>query len=268
MLGDLHIRQEITIPNAKCWYSGSLVCQNIGEELNHGWLEWIYSNGWTIREHNIRNDNAPVKIRYSEIDKVEPSNPNYYTVITEKNETVDMKKLCEKFGKIPRNIITPKDVNFTLEVFDCKKIIQDFAGQDSDYLFELIGSTTTLIGDPYPRVRLKSLRFSNMYCYGPENYINFGFSNTGLKGLVAPNEYGKSSLFDIISFILIDKPSRGLKQDILRKGATDSSAELEFVADNNETYSIKKYLSSRGWRIEFYQNKKILRPRIMLRLRR
>lgn len=84
MLGDLHIRQEITIPNAKCWYSGSLVCQNIVEELNHGWLEWIYSNGWTIREHNIRNDNAPVKIRYSEIDKVEPSNPNYYTVITEK----------------------------------------------------------------------------------------------------------------------------------------------------------------------------------------
>ena len=53
------------------------------------------------------------------------------------------------------------------------------------------------------------LDFSNMFCYGPDNEIDFQKLN-GIVGLFAPNHSGKSSIVDIILFTLFDRCSRGI----------------------------------------------------------
>jgi DNA repair exonuclease SbcCD ATPase subunit len=57
-------------------------------------------------------------------------------------------------------------------------------------------------------IRLKSLEFNNLYCYGEGNYINFTKLENKLGGAIAPNKAGKSSLIDIIIFALYDKYPR------------------------------------------------------------
>ena len=52
----------------------------------------------------------------------------------------------------------------------------------------------TLLGGSW---KLKSLEFSNLFCYGPDNIITFDKSK-GIVGIVAPNHSGKSSILDVI----------------------------------------------------------------------
>lgn len=84
--------------------------------------------------------------------------------------------------------------------------------------------------DTLRNIQWKPIRFefSNMFSYGEDNKIDFTKLN-GLMGLFAPNEAGKSSIFDAISFCLYDKSSRAFKaQNILNNRKTDFRCYLHF----------------------------------------
>ena len=82
----------------------------------------------------------------------------------------------------------------------------------------------TLLGGSW---KLKTLEFSNLFCYGLDNFIDFTKSK-GIVGLVAPNHSGKSSILDIILYTLFDKTSRkGTSKDILRLGEKSYKCKLE-----------------------------------------
>lgn len=81
---------------------------------------------------------------------------------------------------------------------------------------------------------LKRLEFSNLYCFGENNVVDFAAlarGPPGLVGLVAPNRAGKSSFYDILAFAMTDAPPRGRKDSILRKGATRYDLTLDFELD-------------------------------------
>ena len=87
------------------------------------------------------------------------------------------------------------------------------------------------------------LEFSNMFCYGDKNIINFTKIN-GVVGILAPNHYGKSSILDIILFALYDKISRGKRQDVLNKDKESFKCSFT-IQIGDELYKIDRNGSER-----------------------
>jgi DNA repair exonuclease SbcCD ATPase subunit len=84
-------------------------------------------------------------------------------------------------------------------------------------------------------VKLKSLRWNNMFSYGSDNYIELNLNK--VTQLSAPNGSGKSSLALIIQELLFNKNVKGLKKaDILNKynGAKTWDATIQFTVDLDE----------------------------------
>lgn len=87
------------------------------------------------------------------------------------------------------------------------------------------------------RAEIVRLEFDNLYCYGKGNVIDFELLREGppgLRGLVAPNRSGKSSIFDVLTFALCDDVPRGAKKDLVRRGAKAFSLRLTFRIDGVE----------------------------------
>jgi DNA repair exonuclease SbcCD ATPase subunit len=88
--------------------------------------------------------------------------------------------------------------------------------------------------------KIKHLEFSNLFCYGENNYISFEKSK-GIVGLVAPNHSGKSSILDIILYTLFDKTSRkGTGKEIIRLGEKSFKAKLEIEMGDKTFIILKK----------------------------
>jgi len=94
------------------------------------------------------------------------------------------------------------------------------------------------------RWELIDLKFSNLFGYGPNNFIDFQrFSEKSTIGIIAPNSYGKSSLIDIILFALFSKFSRtrgtSVSKDIININATNFNVRLRFKI-GGDIYTIQK----------------------------
>jgi DNA repair exonuclease SbcCD ATPase subunit/DNA repair exonuclease SbcCD nuclease subunit len=94
------------------------------------------------------------------------------------------------------------------------------------------------------RWELIDLKFSNLFGYGSNNFIDFQrFSEKSTIGIIAPNSYGKSSLIDIILFALFSKFSRtrgtSISKDIINISATNFSVRLRFKI-GGDIYTIQK----------------------------
>ena len=94
------------------------------------------------------------------------------------------------------------------------------------------------------RWELIDIKFSNLFGYGPNNFIDFQrFSEKSTIGIIAPNSYGKSSLIDIILFALFSKFSRtrgtSISKDIINISATNFSVRLRFKI-GGDIYIIQK----------------------------
>jgi len=91
---------------------------------------------------------------------------------------------------------------------------------------------------------LIDLKFSNLFGYGPNNFIDFQrFSDKSTIGIIAPNSYGKSSLIDIILFALFSKFSRtrgtSVSKDIINIQANNFNVKLRFKI-GGDIYTIYK----------------------------
>lgn len=103
--------------------------------------------------------------------------------------------------------------------------------------------------------KLKRLLFKNVYCYlenaspdAEDMFHEIDFENFEINtktGIFGNNHVGKSSIMDIILFVLFDKTSRGRKSDILSRGKKTFEIVLEFCIDN-KTFRINKKGNKRG----------------------
>lgn len=103
---------------------------------------------------------------------------------------------------------------------------------------------------------LHNLRFSNMFSYGANNYIEL--DKNRITQLTAVNGSGKSSLALIISELLFSKNVKGVKKgDILNRYGKDKSwiGELEFSV-NEIQYRISVKRTGASTKVELYENGK------------
>jgi DNA repair exonuclease SbcCD ATPase subunit len=87
-------------------------------------------------------------------------------------------------------------------------------------------------------ITLKSLRWSNLFSYGKDNYIDFTANQ--ITQLIGKNGHGKSSIPLVLEETLYNKNSKGIKKaDIINRYIKDKtySAELTFDKDG-DTYVV------------------------------
>lgn len=106
-------------------------------------------------------------------------------------------------------------------------------------------------------IKLLTLAWSNVYCYGENNYINFDFNNN-LVMINGNNKQGKSSVIDILIRILFNENIRGNKDDILRKDRTSGFIQAriscgdEYIIEQSYTKKSVAYsLLKNGESVEF-----------------
>ena len=234
LIGDIHKRQYLNEEKTIA-YCGSLIQQNHGEGIGHGYLLW------------------EVPTRTAEYIEI-PNDYGYYTIDIDDGIVPDVDDMPEKARLRVRVSNTDgaqlkkclavihhrhgiKDVTITRvdrrERVRGEEHIVIGDVNDTDYQYELIedylkrNHTITdeslvkikklneEINNELPPARvkrninwkLKNFEFSNMFCYGEDNYVDFT-QLEGIVGMFAPNASGKSTLLDALSFCLFDITSR------------------------------------------------------------
>ena len=239
LLGDIHKRQHLN-KEETISYCGSLVQQNHGEGLSHGYLLW---------------DVPKRKSEYIEI----PNDYGYYTINIDDGKVPDCPDIPKKARlRVRVSNTKPSELKKAMSLIHSKYGIKEVTvtktdsiystdkvrGQhiavgnvrDSDYQYNLIEEylkanhfvdDETLIDikkineelnrrlpeDDVNRGvswQVKKFEFDNMFSYGEDNVVDFT-KLSGIIGMFAPNASGKSSLLDALSFCLFDRSSRAYK---------------------------------------------------------
>jgi len=239
LLGDIHKRQHLN-KEETISYCGSLVQQNHGEGLSHGYLLW------------------DVPARTSEYIEV-TNDYGYYTINIDDGMVPDCPDIPQKARlRVRVSNTTPSQLKKAMSLIHSKYKVKEVSvtktdsfgsiekvrGQriavgnvmDTGYQYGLIEEylkTNHFVDDgtlidikkineelndrlPEDNInrgvtwKVKKFEFDNMFSYGEDNVVDFT-KLSGIVGIFAPNASGKSSLLDALSFCLFDTSSRAYK---------------------------------------------------------
>ena len=241
LLGDIHKRQHLN-KEETISYCGSLVQQNHGEGLDHGYLLW------DVPKRKSEYIQVPNDYGYYTIDiddGVVPDCPDMpqkarLRVRVSNTDSVQLKKaltiIQTKYGI--KEIAVNRTDRLTERVRDGQvvdvgdvtspeyqyELIEDYLNRnhivDEKTLLKIKDINDELNSDlPDDDInrnifwKIKKFEWSNMFSYGEDNVINFEKLN-GIIGMFAPNASGKSALLDSVSFCLFDTSSRAFKADL------------------------------------------------------
>jgi len=265
LLGDIHKRQHLNKAETIS-YCGSLVQQNHGEGLDHGYLLWDVPkrkstyipiiNDYGYYTLDINNgvlpdvDDVPKKARL----RVRVAN----TSATELKKALAI--IHDKYGVVEMSVTrtdalysTERVRNKTINVGDISntdvqyQLIVDYLNAnhivDDETLIKIKNINESLnVELPEEEVyrnvnwKLKHFEFSNMFSYGENNRVNFTKLN-GIVGMFAPNAAGKSSLLDALSFCLFDTCTRAFKADnVLNNKKKDFFCKVNFEIDGQNHF--------------------------------
>ena len=263
LLGDIHKRQHLN-KDETISYCGSLVQQNHGEGLSHGYLLWDVPNRKS-KYIEIPNDYGYYTLDIDngivpEIDNM-PKKARLRVRVANTSATELKKALAivhEKYGvqemsvtrtdtiyntdRVRGQTIAVGDINSTDVQFD---LIRDYLNNNhiiSDEVMLKIKNVNESLNQIIPEEevyrnvnwKLKTFEFSNMFSYGENNKVNFTKLN-GIVGMFAPNAAGKSSLLDALSFVLFDTCSRAFKaENVLNNKKRDFFCRVNFEIDGQD----------------------------------
>jgi len=271
LLGDIHKRQYLNSEKTIA-YAGSLVQQNHGEDLQHGFLVWDLK---TKKSEFIEIKNS---IAYATIEMIDGKivTPRSYIDLLPKNLNLRIKYNNTNYKDVTKAIQLLKTRHKLLETSVIKINNHEYLTNNSntvlgdvrdvEYQNDLL---TSFIKDKeggqhvdIDRIRHVNrvmnskldnsnvvvrnviwkpliFEFSNMFSYGENNYVDMT-NFTGIQGLFAPNASGKSTLLDAVTFCLFDKCSRTYRaKDVLNNKKTKFNCKLTFEL-NHEIYVVER----------------------------
>ena len=282
LLGDIHKYQWL-VPKRMA-YASSLIAQNFSEFQDpHGILVWnletldhiyhpidnpcgffvlnmndnqLFVNGAQIAKDDIpnylQNITASLQIKLN----IQNCSHDFITEINQKIQAVsnDAKIIPNYLAANPSSRRQEDPIAYddsslqALLVQHIQKIRPNISADELLFVtqkYQEYASNAAIMNERnMARWELIDLKFSNLFGYGPNNFINFQrFSEKSTIGIIAPNSYGKSSLIDIILFALFSKFSRtrgtSISKDIINISATNFSVKLRFQI-GGDIYTIQK----------------------------
>ena len=268
LLGDIHKRQHLN-KEETISYCGSLVQQNHGEGLSHGYLLWNVPKR-TSEYIEVKNDYGYYTLDIDngvvpDADDM-PSKARLRVRVANTSATELKKALAvihDRYGVVEMSVTrtdalysTDRVRNKTISVGDINstevqyQLIVDYLNAnhivDDETLLKIKNINESLNQDlPEEEVyrnvnwKLKRFEWSNMFSYGEDNIVDFTKLN-GIIGMFAPNAAGKSSLLDALSFCLFDTCSRAFKaENVLNNKKNDFYCKVNFEIDNQD-YHIER----------------------------
>ena len=255
LIGDIHKRQYLNEEKTIA-YCGSLIQQNHGESIGHGYLLWEVPTR-TGEYIEIPNDygyytididdgivpnvegvpkKARLRVRISNTDGAQLKKAlavihHRYGIKDVTITRVDRKERIRGEHQVVIGDVNDTDYQYEL--------IEDYLKRNHAITDDMLVKIKNLNEDinnelPPARVKrnidwkLKNFEFSNMFCYGENNYVDFTQLD-GIVGMFAPNASGKSTLLDALSFCLFDITSRTTRAaSVLNNKKKNFSCKVNF----------------------------------------
>lgn len=265
LLGDIH-KHQFLAPNIA--YPGSLIQQNHGEDLEHGYIEWdMFSfkgefvkipNEYGYYTLEIKNGIIPdapdipnkCRLRVQAHDVAAGELTNLILDIKKKYKPTEI--TINRINSVGPSTISGSKLDIpNINNIDYQnKLIEDFVVQTYSVDKDIVDAIKEInkeinaeieIEDTIKNVRWSPIRFewSNMFSYGEGNYVDFD-DMTGVIGLFGPNATGKSAFVDALSFCLFDKASKDFKPVNIMNNKSD-----EFICKVIFELSNRKYFIER-----------------------
>ena len=268
LLGDIHKRQHLNRKKTIS-YCGSLVQQNHGEGLDHGYLLWdvpsrkstyipiqndygyytLDVDNGIVPDVNDMPQKARLRIRVSDTDAVQLKKA--LAIIHKRYGIKEI--VVNRTDRLTERVRDGKQINvgdITSPGYQYE-LIEDYLKRnhivDDDTLLkikDINDNLNTLI--PSEEIsrnvfwKLKRFEFDNMFSYGEDNVVDFSRLN-GIIGMFAPNASGKSAMLDALSFCLFDTCSRTFKADrILNNKKGSFSCKVNFEIEGLD-YFIERH---------------------------
>lgn len=232
MIGDIHLPQVLA-PNVA--YCGSFVQTNRGEGIEHGCMMWNVETGLPTF---IPLEQLSVHVRiFASEDKIRTVMPNviarsvnlYHENCSESFLKSTNKQIKKQFNRELDSTTNKTKTNDTIEKATTSEINKLLVKQlrESNVCQEQISRVVSIHAKLFDSIgrkfvhdwKIKFLSWSNLYCYGENNYINFD-NLTNLSAIVGPNKTGKSSVIDILILALFNETIRGTKKHALNIDST------------------------------------------------
>ena len=273
MLGDIHSRQAMILDEngkVKVAYSGSLIQQNFGEEVEKGFLIWNTDenkcsfvevvNEWGFK--TFRLDQEAI----DGIDNLEfdlPSKPYIRILIGADDYSVTTAKHVESVLRQkykPEGLFIEVDVQDTVDDLSLSgktENVTDLKAQQ-DLLKQYFAKRPTVSEQEVDEVlsihkdfydtsaseeydtyggrswKIHKVIFDNVFSYGGNNVINFD-KLKGLTGIFSPNATGKSSiLYTILQGFFNNSNRTGGRNvaDVIHKNKDEGFIEIDFSIDS------------------------------------
>jgi hypothetical protein len=100
---------------------------------------------------------------------------------------------------------------------------------------------------------IRFLSWSNVYCYGIDNFINFDEIGN-LTSMIGPNKIGKSSVIDILMLVLFNQTSRGSKRDALNVNSDTGHIKCVITVANDEYAIERAWIDKKTVAVRVYKN--------------
>lgn len=265
MLGDVHKRQFLN-KDKTIAYSGSLIQQNIDEEIDKGYLLWninkkrasfrkiqnnygivkivVEENGKSNYDSLIMPKYANIKIvsgttNSKHIDKIWKEIEKSGTKV--KNHTIQYLNNEKKFDtKININgistdlsLIKNKESaqNIIFEILNNRKDLSDIKKSSIKKLVEKTLKDINFVSlNDYKTIKLVKLSFDNIMIYGKSNCIDFrNFKK--IMGITGSNSHGKSSIIDIILYSIFGECTRGDRIDLINNNENSFKTIIELLVN-------------------------------------
>lgn len=279
LLGDIHKFQYMDINEKKIAYAGSLISQNYGEtDIYHGILEWNLStkeSKFHIIENPYRHEKIIVRkmiendwiVYHSIIEKeIElkkcdiAKNGNLLIYLEKELEDNEINAFIKK--KYP-NVKCQWKRNYISNVYNDNENATQFIHEldhinnyleshikcknIKEYVYEAIEKKCRENRTREQKEwKICSVRFQNLFGYlGEVNELKISdWKGKAVIGIFGKNSSGKSSLLDIICFLLFSKISRhttnSIPKEILNFEAKKGFGEIIFEMNNQQQYVIHK----------------------------
>jgi DNA repair exonuclease SbcCD ATPase subunit len=245
-------------------YPGSLIQQNHGEDVGHGFLVWDLDsekpeyvelqNDYGFYTLKVESASLPVRPDISEKPRLRMKVKN--TSGAEVRRLTDDVRDLYNIQKLSVMRVEDEDGTFdsgkeTAAIGDLmstsyqNSLITDYVQRNFPATDEVIDEIRNINEDLNKQLdgddlvnnlkwKPKKFEFSNMFSYGENNVINFEKMG-GIVGLFSENATGKSSILDALAFCLFDKSTRAYKTDqILNNNSDWFECKLTFEIDGDE----------------------------------
>ena len=242
--GHLHDHQEIF----NCIYSGALIQLSEDEKPEKGLVLW------TISSDSVKKEFIPLYVPGTvlKFDLVNEKNISFAKLLPEsiisridilvqdiQDPRINTIKSHFSISMIPKiSVILMNKVYLETDIDSellQSPILNDLRTKTVDIFRKKINTTWSL----------SFLEFSNLFCHGPYNYINWE-SMTGISGIIGENGKGKSSIIDILTLALFNQMTRSNIKNIFRKGTDKSYVRCLWKAGKT-TYLVERvWFSSTG----------------------